>query len=69
MPNVADSVIKSGHASVQSNPSAARTAAVAAALEMISVAVATSTDANLLSAELKKLSEYADLIQAAIAKR
>lgn len=51
------------------NPQAKRARAVAAALEVIAGAVAGTQDANLLAGEMARLSEYADLIQAAADKK
>ena len=50
-------------------PESKRARAVAAALEVIAGAVAGTQNANLISGEMARLSEYADLIQAAVNKK
>lgn len=51
-----------------SDPKTKRAYAVAAALELIGVRILNNTTGSILSSELGKLSEYADLIQAAVDK-
>lgn len=46
-----------------------RACAVAAALELIAVRITNNTTGGILESELKKLSDYADLIQAAVHKK
>lgn len=46
-----------------------RASAVSAALELIAVRVTNNTTGGILESEMKRLSEYADLIQAAAEKK
>ena len=50
------------------DPKAKRAMAVAAALNLIGVRVLNNTTGSILGSELGRLSEYADLIQAAVDK-
>ncbi|MGY2257455.1 hypothetical protein [Pseudomonas sp. SDO55104_S430] len=52
-----------------SDPKAKRAYAVSAALELIAVRVLNNTSSGILGTELGKLSEYADIIEAALNKK
>ena len=64
MSEISKNVLNSGL--VKGQDTHYRSHAVAAALEVIAVAVAGTSDANRLASEMSRLSEYADLIQEAI---
>jgi len=64
MSEISKNVLNSGL--VKGQDAHYRSHAVAAALEVIAIAVAGTDDANLLASEMAKLSEYADLIQEAV---